>query len=76
MYDEYECFRGNLKKQVLEDMQEYLNDRRGLYSEYLEESKMEDTINAMVCSLQQQEMNATYHVKYGEEGMGWTSLRL
>lgn len=36
--------------------------------DYLEESRLEDTIDAVSCSIQQQDMDALYHVKYEDEG--------
>ena len=35
--------------------------------DYLEESRLEDTIDAVSCSIQQQDMDALYHVKYEDE---------
>ena len=39
-----------------------------MYIDYLEESRLEDTIDAVSCSIQQQDMDALYHVKYEDEG--------
>ena len=43
-------------------------EEKNVYQEYIESCRLEDNIDLVSCSIQQQEMNAVYHVKYEEEG--------
>lgn len=73
LYDKYSSFKTNLEKSLsMEQEQQEQQEQEGdkaLYESYLEESRMESTLNTVTCSMQQQDMYATYRVKYGDEGM-------
>lgn len=69
VYDGYHTYQKSLSKTALQDILDYESQDKTLYADYLEDSKLEDTVDAVTCSMQQQDMNAMYHVKYEEEGM-------
>ena len=77
LYDKYSSFKTNLEKslsmeqeqQEQQETQEQQQGDKALYESYLEESRMESTLNTVTCSMQQLDMYATYRVKYGDEGI-------
>ena len=74
LYDKDSSFKTNLEKSLSmeQDQQETQEQQQGdkaLYESYLEESRMESTLNTVTCSMQQLDMYATYRVKYGDEGI-------
>lgn len=68
LYGDYAEFKTALERTATQDIEKVSCRDKVLYGDYLEDAKLEDAIDALSCSIQQQEMNALYHMKYGEEG--------